>query len=104
MFFVCPLLSRYITSASLTQIASCGAPRVYERPSAKAAYGGRQSTSVQLCSLSTDRACIRFFLRLQEVKPMYKTRNQFHTKARLLLNVHMQAKMQQMFGNGYDSG
>jgi len=35
---------------------------------------------------------------------MYNTRNQFHTKARLLLNAHMQAKMQQMFGNGYDSG
>jgi SAM-dependent methyltransferase len=35
---------------------------------------------------------------------MYNTRNQFHTKARLLLNTHMQDKMQQMFGNGYDSG
>jgi len=35
---------------------------------------------------------------------MHNTRNQFHTKTRLLLNAHMQAKMQQMFGNGYDSG
>ena len=35
---------------------------------------------------------------------MDNTRSQFHTKARLLLNAHMQTKMQQMFGNGYDSG
>ena len=35
---------------------------------------------------------------------MDNTRNQVHTPARFLLNAHMQAKMQQMFGNGYDSG
>src|SRR5439155_25994527 len=56
-FFVCHLLSRYASSASLTQMASCGAPRVYTRPSAKAcsrSYRARGIRTVRrVCSPSS---------------------------------------------------
>ncbi len=68
---------------------------------------GNRRVFLPVCSLCCDLACIIFLPRLPWVRSICKTRNQFTTSRGETDVQHSQPvpyKMQQMFGNGYDSG